>query len=119
MHMGVWACACWCVCIHVWSDGGGACILSLQPGLLCTDDQLSVPTDADTPALGCQKPVGAGAAASKSRPEAAEGARLGLVALPGSKWGQGLKGGSHRGLPVQKELRWFGGVYFGSRDDAK
>lgn len=32
-----------------------------------------IPTDADAPALGCQKPAGAGAAASKSRPKAAKG----------------------------------------------
>jgi hypothetical protein len=31
----------------------------------------------------------------------------------------GAKGGSRAGIPGQRELSWFGEVYFGSRDDAK
>ena len=68
---------CACVSVYLWTP---TCVYvcesvswgsprDRQPGTLHTDAQSASPTNAYTPALECQNPAGAGAAASKSRPE--------------------------------------------------
>lgn len=77
-----YACVSVCTCVHVcvctcefmrgqfWGQGRHPWPPARNHAHRCP---AGIPTNADTPALECQKPARAGAAASKSRPKAAEG----------------------------------------------
>lgn len=79
-----------------------------------------IPTDADTPALECQRP-----ARGQEQLLLNQGQRQprGRVGFGGSAvWadvGAGAAGGSPLGILGQNEPGWFGEVYFGSWGDAK
>ena len=115
VHVCARVCACMCTCIRV-CEGAAPSASSQEP---CTQMPGRHPHTCRHPALECQKPARARAAASKSRPRAAEGPAWVWWLCRMGRRGLGLKGGSPLGILGQNEPGSFGEVYFGSWDDAK